>query len=348
MLLLRLYHQSDPDRPVGAHMLRDGMTIVGRDPVADWSIADADCEISRHHLEFAYRDGKLVLRPLGANGAFLEGSVDRLPDGEEVPLALGDAITFGKYRLVVDSIPFPARSGASFDRTMVFAAPFGEKRDVPSEWLDAEDLPRIEHHESLLEAFCEGAKLDVAALSAEEPIEIMRRAGAIYRQMVLGLGDLVSERSIAKADLHMDRTTIDARDNNPFKWAPTRRLAMDLLLGQEAGFLSGPAAIKASFEDLKQHMLGTLSGFGAAMRAAVELISPAAIQQRLGGQSLFLKSRAALAWAEYEKAHADLRTQVLESGGGPVNDAFVTAYEQSMDQAREGGPHESEPSARAS
>ena len=329
-------------------MLRDGITVVGRDPVADWSIADADCEISRHHLEFAYRDGKLVLRPLGANGVFLEGGAGRLPDGEEVPLALGDAITFGKYRLVVDSIPFPARSGASFDRTMVFAAPFGERRDVPTEWLDAEEPSPINHHESLLEAFCEGAKLDVSALSAEEPIEIMRRAGAIYRQMVLGLGDLVSERSIAKADLHMDRTTIDARDNNPFKWAPTRRLAMDLLLGQEAGFLSGPAAIKASFEDLKQHMLGTLSGFGAAMRAAVELVSPEAIQQRLGGQSLFLKSRAALAWAEYEKVHADLRTQVLESGGGPVNDAFVTAYEQSMDQASGAGLHAPEPSARAS
>jgi predicted component of type VI protein secretion system len=348
MLLLRLFHQSDPVQPVGAHMLRDGMTIVGRDPAADWPIPDADCEISRHHLEFAYREGNLVLRPLGANGVFLEGGVDRLPDGEEVPLALGDAITFGKYRLVVDSIPFPARSGASFDRTMVFAAPFGEKREVPTEWLDPGELPCLNVHESLLEAFCEGAKLDVSALSDEEPIEIMRRAGAIYRQMVLGLGDLVSERSIAKADLHMDRTTIDARDNNPFKWAPTRRLAMDLLLGQEAGFLSGPAAIKASFEELKQHMLGTLSGFGAAMRAALDLVSPGAIEKRLEGQSLFLKSRPASAWAEYEKAHAALQTQVLDGGGGPVNDAFVTAYRQSMDETGGDGPQQSEPSARTS
>lgn len=313
-------------------MLRDGKTIVGRDPAADWPITDPDCEISRHHLEFAFREGSLVLRPLGANGVFLEGGAGRLPDGEEVPLALGDAIMFGKYRLVVDSIPFPARSGASFDRTMVFAAPFGEKREVPTDWPDAEELPCLSNHGSLLEAFCEGAKLDVSALSAEEPIEVMRRAGAIYRQMVLGLGDLVSERSIAKADLRMDRTTIDARDNNPFKWAPTRRLAMDLLLGKEAGFLSGPEAIKASFEDIRKHMLGTLTGFGAAMRAALEQMSPGAILKRLEGQSLFLKSRPASAWAEYEKAHADLRIQILESGDGSVNDAFVTAYGQSMDE----------------
>jgi predicted component of type VI protein secretion system len=348
MLLLRLFHQADPAQPIGAHMLREGTTRVGRDPAADWPIADADCEISRHHLEFAYRGGSLVVRPLGANGAFLEGGGGRLPDGEEVPLALGDAITFGKYRLVVDSIPFPARSGASFDRTMVFAAPFGEEREVPSEWPDADELPSFTGHESLLEAFCEGAKLDVSALSAEEPIEIMRRAGAIYRQMVLGLGDLVSERGIAKADLRMDRTTIDARDNNPFKWAPTRRLAMDLLLGKEAGFLSGPAAIKASFEDIKQHMLGTLSGFGAAMRAALQLLSPEAIGKRLDGQSLFLKSRPALAWAEYEKAHADLQGQILESGAGSVNDAFVAAYEQSMAGIGADRPPETVPSARTS
>jgi predicted component of type VI protein secretion system len=349
MFLLRLFDRANPALPVGAHMLRDGTTIVGRDPAADWPIADADCEISRHHLEFAYHDGKLVLRPLGANGVFLEGGDGRLPDGEEVSLALGDALTFGKYRLVVDSIPFPARSGASFERTMVFAAPFGEKKEVPTEWPDeAAEFAPHDDQGSLLEAFCAGAKLDVSALSAEEPAEIMRRAGAIYRQMVLGLGDLVSERSIAKADLRMDRTTIDARDNNPFKWAPSRRLATDLLLGQETGFLSGPDAIKASFEDLKQHMLGTLSGFAAALRALLDRISPAAIDKGLDGQSRFLKSRPALAWAEYEKAHAELQAQVLENRAGPISAAFAAAYEQSLDEAAPRGLEPPAPSAGAS
>jgi len=331
MYLLRLFHRSDPVQPVGAHMLREGTTSVGRDPAADWAIPDPECGISRHHLEFDCRDGALVLRPLGANGVFRDGSGERLTDREDVPMALGDSVSFGPYRLVVDTAPFATRSGASFDRTMVFAAPFGEMRDVPSEWADGPDLPPMEGDGSLLEAFCEGAKLDVSALSDAEPTEIMRRAGAIYRQMVLGLGDLTGERSTAKADLRMDRTTIGACDNNPFKWAPTRRLATDLLLGQEAGFLSGPEAIKASFEDIKRHMLGTLSGFGAAMRAAVGLLSPAAIARRAESQSALLKSRAATCWAEYEKAHGELEGQMLEAREGPVNEAFVAAYEQEMD-----------------
>jgi type VI secretion system FHA domain protein len=146
--------------------------------------------------------------------------------------------------------------------------------------------------------------------------------------MVLGLGDLIGERSTTKIDLQLDRTTIGACDNNPFKWAPSRKLAIDLLLGNEAGFLSGPEAIKASFEDVKRHMLGTLSGFGAAVRAILDIVSPAAIEQRLQGQSSFLKSRAASSWAEYEKVHAEASRQVLEKRTGPVNQAFLAAYEE--------------------
>lgn len=326
MFLLRLFDRADPAQPVAAHMLREGITRVGRDPGSDWSIPDPECEISRHHLEFVCDERGLVLRPLGANGVFRGDTGERLCDNEAVPVTLGDAVEFGKYRLVVDSVPFATRSGASFDRTMVFTAPFGQERSIPTEWSDGDPPSQPNDDGSLLEAFCEGARLDVSALSGEEPSEIMRRAGAIYCQMVLGLGDLMTERCKAKADLSMDRTTIGAQDNNPFKWAPSRKLAIDLLTGREAGFLPGPEAIRISFEDVKQHMLGTLSGFAAAMRAVLDRVSPASILGRIEGQGGFLKSRSAQCWSEYEKAHADLAAEIEQRRDGPVNKAFVTAY----------------------
>ena len=185
MYLLRLFDRADPGQPIAAHMLSDGITRIGRDPGADWTIPDPDCAISRHHLEIRCEDGALALRPLGANGVFRSEDGERLPDQGDVFLALGDAIDFGPYRMVVDSVPFATKSGASFDRTMVFAAPFGEQCEVPQDWADSSELPAAADEGSLLEAFCEGAKLHVSALSGEEPAEIMRRAGAIYRQMVL-------------------------------------------------------------------------------------------------------------------------------------------------------------------
>ena len=34
MYLLRLFHESEPAQPVAAHMLREGTTLIGRDPMA--------------------------------------------------------------------------------------------------------------------------------------------------------------------------------------------------------------------------------------------------------------------------------------------------------------------------
>jgi predicted component of type VI protein secretion system len=326
MFVARLFDRSDPDRPVGAHMLAEGIIRIGRDPAADWAIADPDCEISRQHLELVCHGSVLLLRPLGANGVFDGASGERLADGEAIPLAPGAAVAFGRYRMVIESAPGGDSRANAGDATMVFAAPFGPATSVRTDWADAGELEPIDDEGSLLEAFCEGARLDVSALSNEDPAEILRRAGHIYRQMILGLSDLMSERSMAKSDLHLEQTTIGAQENNPFKWAPTRKLATDLLLGNEASFLAGPEAIRASFEDLKTHMLGTLAGFDAAVRALLDSVSPAAIERQLEGRTGFLKSRGANWRTEYERTYAALAEQAAERRTGPVSRAFVAGY----------------------
>lgn len=325
MFLLRLFLEEDPVRPLAAHMLREGVTVVGRDPCADWAILDPDCEISRQHFELSCANGALRLRPLGANGVFKSDSGGRFADGEDNPIGLGDAVRFGKYRMVVDSPAFSTRSGASFEGTVAFAAPFGSGQ-VPAGWADANAPFTASDEDSLLEAFCEGAGLDVAALSDDDPAEIMRRAGAIYREMVLGLGDLVTARSNAKLTLSLERTTVAAEGNNPFKWAPSRKLAADLLLGRGEGFLAAPEAIRASFQEVRQHMLGTLAGFTAALRAAVALTSPPAIEQQAAKKGGLLQSRAAACWEAHQAAHKELERQVTERRSGPVADAFLTGY----------------------
>lgn len=330
MFLLKLFHESDPVQPIDAHMIGEGTTVVGRDPSAEWVICDPECEVSRRHCEFVVEGGALSLRATGTNGVFRGEGDERLPEGEIVPAALGDSFTFGKFRIVVDRAPFAGNDGESGARTMVMAAPFGDSPDVPSDWTDGAATAVQDSDGSLLEAFCQGAGIDSSAFSAEEPAVVMRRAGAIYRQMVLGLGDLMSERSSVKTHYQMDRTTIGAEDNNPFKWAPTQRLAIDLLLRREGGFLSGPAAIKASFEDVKRHLLCTFAGFRASLRALLDHAEPASIQRRTQGQNGLLRSRAAACWEEYRRVHAELGSSLDEDFDGPVNQAFTAAYEERM------------------
>lgn len=331
MFLLRLYHEADGDRPIDAHLLSQGKIEIGRDPLADWVIPDLECEVSRRHVELSCNGASLVLRPLGANGVYKGDDTERLAMGEPLELAHGDSFRFGKYRIDIDPLPFGMAATTS-DATMVHQAPFDETGHIPDDWADApEPPPFLSGDGSLLEAFCEGAKLDASVFSSEDPADVMRRAGATYRQMVLGLGDLMSERSSAKSQYRIDRTTIAAQDNNLLKWAPTQRLAIDLLIKPEAGFLSGSAAVKASFEDVKRHLLSTLAGFRASLHAVIALASPQAIDSRLGGQKSFLKNRAALCWSEYVRLHAELESQVVEDRDGPLNQAFIAAYKQRME-----------------
>lgn len=330
MYLLKLFHESDPVQPLDAHMVGEGTTRIGRDPTADWVIPDAECQVSRNHCELMVEQGALSLRAIGANGVYRGDGDERLPTGEDVPIGLGDTFTFGKFRVVVDRAPFADRSDQSAGHTMVMTPPFGDSTMVPTDWTDASGPAVLNGDGSLLEAFCDGAKLDSSAFSGEDPTEIMRRAGAVYRQMVLGLGDLMSERSSIKSQYRMDRTTIGAHDNNPFKWAPTQRLAIDLLLRRDGGFLSGPAALKASFEDVKRHLLSTFAGFRASLQALLDHGSPRSIEARLDGQNHFLKSRAAVCWAEFVQVYATLEQQIAEDQDGPVNQAFIRAYERKL------------------
>ena len=327
MYLLKLFHQSDPVHPVDARMMSEGVTRVGRDPGCDWFVPDEECEISRAHLEVQLRAGRLLVKPLGANGVYCGSSADRLTDGEAVPATVGDRFRFGKYSILVETSRLSEEAGTA--RTMILAAPLGENTTIPTEWADA-DAALVQPGEgSLLEAFCEGARLDASAFSTEDPADVMRQAGAVYRQMVLGLATLMSERSSVKTRYRMDRTTIAAQDNNPFKWAPTQRLAIDLLLKKDCGFLSGAAAIKASFQDLQKHMLSTLAGFRASLQALLDGTRPASVEDRAQKSGLF-QSREAACWDAFRTVHLDLERQVTEDEDGALNHAFIRAYDTRM------------------
>jgi type VI secretion system FHA domain protein len=159
----------------------------------------------------------------------------------------------------------------------------------------------------------------------------MRRAGVIYQQMVLGLSDLLSERTSLKNEYRMVRTTVRPEGNNPFKWAPPRRVALDLLKGRDDGFLSGPAAVRESFEDLKKHLLCLLAAMRASLAATLEALSPAAIEKRMKTPAFVIRgNRATAAWAEYERVFADFKQQADDNPDSQVNREFRAAYERQL------------------
>ena len=331
MYMLQLFDTADEIQPIDARLMRDGLMRIGRDSAADWSIADPDCELSRAHCELAVVPDGLQIRALGANGVFDDATGERFPDATDVAVAIPSTIRFGRFRLKASRAPHAAENIDSA-RTMVLTPPLGSSIAVPDEWSDGPSVPTPAGG-SLLEAFCDGAGLDASLLSSEDPAEIMRRAGAVYRQMVLGIGDLITERDRARGQYKLSRTTIGGAGNNPFKWGPTQRLAIDLLLVGSGNFLSGPAALQASFRDIKRHLIATFAGLHGSLRAAIGSFEPEALDAAVISRSSLLKSRAACQAEEVARRYADLTLQLDEANGGSLERAFVAAYDAAESQA---------------
>lgn len=329
MYMLQLFDADDAIQPIDARLLQSGVLTIGRDPAAGWSIADPDCAISRAHCELRADTGGLALKVTGANGVFDDIAGTRFPDGEESPVPLPGALRLGRFRIVATLAPHATAGDAQGDRTMILSPPLGSSIEVPSEWGEQPNCtPAIPGEGSLLEAFCEGAGLDCSALSSEDPEEVMRRAGALYRQMVLGIGDLMAERNRARARYQLTRTTISGEGNNPFKWAPSQRLAIDLLLAGSTGFLSGPAAVQSSFRDVKRHLVATFAGMQGSLRHAVDRFDPVDIDSAVAPRASLLKSRAALQAEESASRHAALSAEIGRGEPGALDQAFVKAYDQ--------------------
>ena len=183
----------------------------------------------------------------------------------------------------------------------------------------------------LFEAFCVGSRLSPAAFAGEDRAAVMLRLGEVYRSMVLGLADLMSERTALKNEYRMSRTMVRPEANSPFKWAPPQRLAIEVLRSGDAGFTGGGEAVSEGFRDIKVHILCMLAGMRAAIETTMASLSPTVTESALEGRSFLIKAqREAALWSEYVERFERFRLDADDSADGPVNRAFRNAYEKQL------------------
>ncbi len=325
MFFCRLFHRDQPFEQIDARFLGEGQITVGRDPDADWRLHDPDGTLSRIHCTLSVENGRLLLRDRSTNGTFLDDGT-RAPGGEAVELQVRNSIRLGALTILVSR---PPQAQTPVPEATIHPAPATPTIAPAKEWVDGPPARTPHRDTSLIEAFCEGARLDASALSSEDPAELMMRIGAIYQQTVLGLAALMADRARMKAEYELERTTIGAADNNPFKWSPTRKLAQDLLRKSENGFLSDAAAVRASFQDLGNHLTALAAGDEAAVAAAGAAFAPETIEADAKSPSTMLRNRASVCWEAHTRRHAAMTAP----GGGldaVAKRSFGDAYLRSL------------------
>lgn len=322
MISLSLYLRSDRGRLLDVRDLSSGPILIGRGEGADWILEDPDCLLSRVHCRLESSGGLTTLTDLSGNGVFLDAATERCERGEPVALLPGQSFSLGKYLVVLtedgrpDESQRPEQGEESVSATTTVA--WGE---------------RATEQGPLLEAFCHAARLDSSAIAAEDPVEVMARLGAVYRELIAGLAELMHERSLAKDHLPQ-HTTVTGTGNNPFRWASAARLTTDLLKSDREGFMPGAEAVAASYLDIRQHADCVAAGLQAMARSAIVALAPEAIEARLQGRrSIGLPgSRAALAWREYTVVHQDLQARAGAMEPGFANDDFRKGYLAKLSQ----------------
>ncbi len=194
---------------------------------------------------------------------------------------------------------------------------------------------------ALWNALLEGAGLPPAAQwpTPGAPEAQMRELGRIVRSAMDGILQLIAVRASTKHELRAGVTVIQAQHNNPLKFSPDARAALEQLLAPPLrGFLDGPAAMDDAMHDLVGHAIGSVAGLRAAVEGMLDRFAPQALEAKLGAGSLLGNllpmQRKARLWDLYLQHHAAIRDEAEEDFHTLFGKAFLAAYEQQIERLR--------------
>ena len=179
-------------------------------------------------------------------------------------------------------------------------------------------------------AFCEGAGLGADELQLSS--DAMHRLGVLYRQVVLGLSDLIQDRAAFKDEFRVERTQLSMGRNNPLKHLPPLDTARILLGAPLPGFMPADEAVRTAFEDVKKHQLAMLAGVQHALGAVFDRLSPAEIDRLMakaqGAKRGLPFTRGINPWTVYQTVFEALKRDAVSNANSVMSTAFRDGYEK--------------------
>ncbi|MFO1324290.1 MAG: type VI secretion system-associated FHA domain protein TagH [Burkholderiales bacterium] len=356
------------DQAISAEFGEAGGTI-GRSPESTLLLPDPDRIISRSHAIIAFRDGRYLVRDQGTTVALL---VNGKPAGrgQDHPLASGDELKIAGYvmKVSVAGAPAPDKDISADDTTTILREgtmlSWSENGDpVPQNRIATVIVPAPEHEapapaqatapavapaapapavapaatpgtggDDLLEALLRGAGVRDVVIPGGLSPERMEEIGAVMRETMRGLLDLLAARAHAKREVRADATIIVAHDNNPLKFSPDLDAAIThLLVPRGKGFMPPLRSLADARESLRSHQEGFVAGMRAALSAVLARFDPAKLEQRLtesdSGGSLLPMNHKAKLWNLYEELYGEISREAETDFHFLFGEEFLRAYQ---------------------
>lgn len=246
-----------------------------------------------------------------------------------------------------DPFDMPARGHAADTRPLTPADdPFGERPEAMRGFDDRFDPEPPQTAKERLGAASAGGEgwaafYEGAGLSPDElrlAPDAMRRLGVMYRQVVLGLADIMQDRAAFKDEFRVERTQISIGRNNPLKHLPPLDAAKVLMGDPLPGFMDSEDAVRTAFEDAKKHQLAMLAGVQRALTAVFDRLSPPEIEKMIEKASAQKKGlsfrRGVDRWSVYLTVFEALRRDATSNANGVMSVAFREGYEAFLKSSR--------------
>ncbi len=183
-------------------------------------------------------------------------------------------------------------------------------------------------------AFLRGAGLDPASVGQVDSIAAMEGYGALFREVVQGLMEVLMARASLKSEFRMPLTTIRPVENNPLKFSPTVDDALrNLFLSHGSGYLSPEESVREGFADIKCHQMAMVAGMQAAFREMLLRFEPESFDDKeKGGMRAALMSvnKKSRLWDAYCEFYKQVTRDPDSSFQTLFGEEFARAYEEQI------------------
>ncbi|HAS52396.1 MAG TPA: type VI secretion system-associated FHA domain protein TagH, partial [Gammaproteobacteria bacterium] len=191
----------------------------------------------------------------------------------------------------------------------------------------------------LLQAFLKGAGLPPLHLTDDQWLATMSSLGAILRETVRGLMDILLARGDIKGEFRLDRTNIGPVENNPLKTPPgqpplrVEEVMALLLIEQKSTYMSPVQAVREGFDDIKAHQLAVMAGIQAALNRLISRFDPDHLQTRLEQSvldNIWPSNRKAKYWDLFNAEYQAIAREAEDDFNKLFGDEFARAYEERL------------------